>query len=87
MAEKIKFAAVRAGNHIITGETHSECLQISHRAGFPRPDVIFGQGFLTTKWRFVLRREALQIATREGQIVEKHNPQDQLLSEDLEYAE
>ena len=44
---------------------------------------MLGQGFLTTKMRFVLRREALMIAKREGQIVKKHPPEDILLSEDL----
>ena len=87
MAEKIKFAAVRSGNHIITGQNHGECLRIAKDAGFPKPDHTFGQGFLTTEWRWVLRREALAIAEREEQIIKKHAPLDILLSEDLNFAE
>lgn len=41
------------------------------------------QGFLTNLNRFVDREEALIIAAAAGQIVQKHNPQDELHSEDL----
>ncbi len=87
MSEKIKLAATRNGNHIITGQYHGECLKIAKEAGFPKADAKMGQGFLTTKLRFVLRKEALMIAEREGQIVKKHRPYDILLSEDLDFAE
>ena len=87
MIEKIKLAAVRSGDHIISGQNHGECLRIAKEAGFSKPDNKFGQGFLTTKLRFVLRVEALQIATKEGQITKKHRPFDILLSEDLDFAE
>ncbi|KKN70948.1 hypothetical protein LCGC14_0425500 [marine sediment metagenome] len=81
--ERIKCAATRHGDHIIAGAYHGQCLQIARDAGFERPDLKLGQGFLTTNMRFVLRREALFIAEREGQIVKKHPPLDILLSEDL----
>ncbi len=81
--ERIKCAATRHGDHIIAGGNHAECLQIARKAGFERPDYGRGQGFLTTNMRFVLRKEALMIAEREGQIVKKHPPLDVLLSEDL----
>ena len=81
--EKIKCAAIRCGDHIIAGPYHGECLRIANEAGFERPDHKFGQGFLTTNMRYVLRKEALMIAEREGQIVKKHPPLDILLSEDL----
>ena len=42
-----------------------------------------GQGFLTNKMRFVLRKEALMIAIDKDQIGQKHKPDDILLSEDL----
>ena len=87
MSEKIKCAATRNGNHIITGQYHGECLKIAKKAGFPKPDSKMGQGFLTTKLRFVLRKEALMIAEREGQITKKHPPYNILLSEDLDFAE
>ena len=81
--EKIKCAATRHGGHIIVGAYHGECLKIAKEAGFPKADVKMGQGFLTTKLRFVLRKEALMIAEREKQIVKKHRPLDILLSEDF----
>jgi hypothetical protein len=83
MGEKIKCAATRHGDHIIAGLYHGQCLQIARDAGFEKPDDKFGQGFLTTNMRFVLRKEALMIAERENQIVKKHRPLDILLSEDL----
>lgn len=83
MSEKIKCAATRHGDHIIAGSYHGECLKIAGEAGFERCDDRLGQGFLTTKMRFVRRKEALMIAMREDQIKEKHRPKDILLSEDL----
>jgi hypothetical protein len=41
------------------------------------------QGFLTTKGRFVDRKEALKIANRADQIVEKHGHPGLLFSEDM----
>ncbi len=87
MSEKIKCAATRHDGHIITGQCHGECLRIAKEAGFSKADHKMGQGFLTTKLRFVLRKEALLIALRENQIVKKHKPDDILLSEDLDFAD
>ncbi len=87
MSEKIKCAATRHDGHIITGQYHGQCMKIAKEAGFSKADNKMGQGFLTTKLRFVLRKEALMIAEREGQIVKKHPPLDILLSEDLKFAE
>jgi len=84
MSEQVKCAAIRSGPHIICGAYHGECLKIAKDAGFPKPDYKMGQGFLTTKLRFVLRKEALMIAEREEQIVKKHRPFDILLSEDFD---
>lgn len=83
MTEKIKCAATRHGDHIIAGAYHGECFRIAKDAGFEPADEKMGQGFLTTKMRFVLRREALAIAKLNDQIVNKHKPLDILLSEDL----
>ena len=83
MIEAIKCAATRHGDHIIAGENHAECLKIAHAAGFKPADQRMGQGFLTTKLRFVLRKEALMIAEQRDQIRIKHSPKDVLLSEDL----
>ena len=85
--EKIKLAAVRSGGHIITGQNHAECLKTCSELSLPVPDYKLGQGFLTNKLRFVLRKEALLIAIKAGQIREKHSPKDQLLSEDLDYSD
>ena len=61
---------------IATGDDHSECFNKikKHR-------VI--QGFITDRGRFLNRKEALDVAKKAGQIVDKHRPYDQLLSEDL----
>ena len=84
MSERIKCAATRHGNHIIAGPYHGACLKIAGEAGFKKADIMTGQGFLTTKMRYVLRKEALMIAEREGQITKKHRPFDILLSEDMQ---
>ena len=85
MVERVKCAAVRTPEgHIIIGPYHGKCLQTANEAGFENVDSRMGQGFITTKLRFVLRKEALIIAEREGQIVKKHKPDDVLLSEDFE---
>jgi len=81
--ERIKCAATRHGDHIIAGKYHGECLKIAGEAGFEKADYDRGQGFLTNKMRFVLRKEALMIAEDQDQIEHKHNPKDILLSEDL----
>ena len=83
MAEKIKCAATRHGDHIVAGSHHGECLRIAVAAGFERAEHGKGQGFLTTEMRYVDRVEALDIAIREEQIVKKHPPKAILLSEDL----
>lgn len=85
MDERIKCAATRHGDHIIAGKNHAECLKIAQAAGFEKPDNRMGQGqgFLTTRMRFVFRTEALVIAYREGQVGKKHKPEGVLLSEDL----
>lgn len=41
------------------------------------------QGFVTTKGRFVDRREGLRLAERSKQLIRKTQPADQLFSEDL----
>ena len=89
MIERIKCAATRhfggGGSDpvIIGGRDHAYCMAVAKDFGLAPPDPKFGQGFLTDRMRYVLRREALVIAKREGQIVKKHKPDDVLLSEDL----
>jgi hypothetical protein len=73
--ETIVDAAVRV---MAVGKNHAECLRKITGA-------IRQQGFLTNEGRFVDRYEALDIATSAGQLKgrHKHNPLDQLMSEDL----
>ena len=76
--EFIRYAAIRIETRTFTGKNHSECLaKIKKEAK---------QGFLADSYfgsRFVDRKEALQIAEKAGQIINKHSPKNQLLSEDL----
>ena len=82
--ETIKCAALRTGEgHIICGPYHGKCLQAAGEAGFEKLEGKYSQGFMTDRLRFVGRREALVIATKEDQIDKKHPPTDILLSEDL----
>ena len=70
--ERIIFAAIfRLDNCIVLGKDHAECIKKSP----------FGtcktrrQGFLTSKYRFVLRKEAAKIAFDAGQIDKYENDQ------------
>ncbi len=82
--ERIKCAAVRtAEGHIIVGKYHGICYPIIGKAGFTKLESKFGDGFLTSKLRFVMRREALTIAQNAEQIIKKHTPEDILMSEDI----
>lgn len=77
---KIQWAAIRYSSKIFTGANHSECLIAARRS--------CEQGFIavnleTDEQFFVSRKEALRIALAAGQVVKKHNPKDELLSEDL----
>lgn len=76
--EFIRYAAVKVDTSMFTGKNHSECLKQLKAAT--------QQGFLADQYsgsRFVDRKEALEIAIAAGQAIDKHNPQDMLLSEDL----
>jgi hypothetical protein len=84
MTEKIKSAAIMADGHIFTGDRHDLIFRKMSDFGVERLIAIRGkQGFITTLNRFVDRVEALEIATRENQIISKYRPLDQLLSEDM----
>jgi len=84
MEEKIKSAAIMADGHIFVGDRHDLIFRIMSKFGVERLIAIRGkQGFITTLNRFVDREEGLKIAERENQILKKHFPLDQLLSEDM----
>jgi len=76
--EFISCTAVKVNTELFTGKNHSVCLKKLKSAT--------QQGFLADQYsgsRFVNRKEALEIAIAAGQTINKHNPQNVLLSEDL----
>jgi hypothetical protein len=80
--EYISRAAIRFTTDLVTGTNHAVCLAKVKNAT--------EQGFMATEIygtceRFVDRKEALEIAINAGQNIDKHNPKDQLLSEDLRH--
>ena len=81
--ERIICAAVLLdGGKFVVGNFHGCCFA-AQRTFFPDTKEA-QQGFVTSLRRFVGREEALVIANAAGQVVKKHTPLDQLLSEDLE---
>ena len=77
--ERIIFAAIlRLDNCIVFGRDHAECIQKSP----PGTCITINQGFLTSKYRFVKRKEAAKIAFDAGQI-DKWKDGDIILSEQL----
>ena len=79
----IKEAAIMKDGVVYTGRRHNNILCDKSRPfAFLRDGE---QGFVTDEGKFVTREEALVIALQCGQVTmdKKHNPQDQLLSEDL----
>lgn len=52
---------------------------------YPKEFINAEQGFLTSKDRFVDRKEALKIAKKRNQIIRKHGTDNELFSEDLFY--
>lgn len=67
--ERLKFAAIlRRDNCIVFGKDHAECVRKSP----PCTCKTRTQGFLTNKYRFVLRKEAAKIAFDAGQIDKWH---------------
>lgn len=89
--EKILSAAIKfklkpddIGYHIFTGKNHGEIIGLFAHFGIKMVDRHDEtSGFLTTKFRFVDRQEALKIAKENNQIVYKHQPIYELMSEDL----
>lgn len=76
--EFISQAAIKLDFKLFTGKHHGEC--------FKKLKAAVQQGFIADQYsggRFVDRKEALEIAKAAGQIIHKHNPKDELLSEDL----
>ena len=77
-SEFILCAAIRISSRLFTGKHHGECLKKMKSSS--------EQGFLVDSYVgtiFVNRKDALEIAIAAGQTVNKHNPKNELLSEDL----
>ena len=68
----------KEGEILVSRHCHSELLVM-----FPDKFKDAEQGFLTSKCRFVDRKEAFKIANRYNQIVLKHGMPDELYSEDI----
>lgn len=81
----IKEAAIKLDNTIFCGYCHAEAIKEAINTNLYSRDEIRKaiQGFITEDNVFVDRKIALEIARLYMQIVTKHNPQDELLSEDL----
>ncbi len=73
--ELIIFAAIRVGKCIIYGKHHAECIKraVEELKITDRVEAR-GQGFLTSKYRFVHRAEAAQIAIAAEQIDCRRKP-------------
>ena len=90
MRERILCSAVLFKGKIITGYRHSDCIETLEFFNVPQSEMPTNRkdfGFLTSNKRFVSRKEAYEIAYREGQIiygVSAFDPDDrQLISENL----
>ena len=81
--EKIASAAIRKDGIVYPCWAHT-FLEIK-RMNLHAPDDVMKhaeQGFVTSTGRFVDRVEALSIAYNAGQVIHKHHPLDELMSED-----
>jgi len=76
---KIIASALRKNGNIYVGRTHAECFK-QEPIGVLRDAK---QGFLTDTKLFVSRKKALRIAKHYKQVVRKHPPYNELLSEDI----
>lgn len=80
--EYILCAAIKlfVSNSIVCGHRHSDCIQLFCSITGYKITSLDEQGFLTSKNRFVDRREAARIAFEAGQVAELS---DCLISEEL----
>lgn len=76
---KIIASALKQSDNVYVGKRHSDCFIQCERGVLRNAE----QGFYTEKKKFVNRAKALKIARHYNQIVKKHPPYDQLLSEDI----
>lgn len=76
---RIRCAALRKGDKVYIGRYHGEIFSQRPKGELKDAE----QGFVTDSGIFVNRYQALEIAEKAGQIVEKHRPWDKLMSEDF----
>lgn len=76
---KIIASAIRKGDVVYIGSTHADCLKQAPLGALRNAE----QGFLTDTRLFVNRKKALKIAKHYKQIVKKHPPYNELMSEDM----
>ena len=81
MKHPIKHSAIKVGNIVYVGHRHHDCFLVMHNCGVNKIGNV--QGFVDESGAFWNRKEALAIATHFNQIRKKHNPLDELTSEDL----
>lgn len=87
--EKILCAAIKYSGGVILGPNHANCLfMLAEIRGTHASRADDEQGFVTTTNRFVDRKEAYDIAEREGQLTGKNPSRQRILySEFCKYAE
>ena len=78
--ERIVAVAIKTKEEkiLVSRNSHSELIVM-----YPEEFKYAEQGFLTSKCRFVDRKEALKIAEFNNQVVQKHGLKDELYSEDI----
>lgn len=76
---RIVASALRSKDKIYKGKTHADCF-VQEPIGVLK---VAEQGFITDNGTFVNRKLALRIAKHYKQIYIKHEPKNELLSEDL----
>lgn len=84
--EEIFAAAIKDSEgspvHLPRPARHHDIIRAMVDSGHEAP-ITGEQGFVTTRGRFVDRKEGLEIATKAGQLIRKTPPEDVLFSEDL----
>jgi len=80
----IKHAAIKKDGIVYVGSHHAHCISVMAECGLSFPVTKDAeQGFVDEAGNFLDRVSALEVAQAFGQIVKKHHPLDELMSEDL----
>jgi DNA repair protein RadA/Sms len=86
--ERVTEAAIKIGEHVYVmprPARHHDVLKMLYQAGLndEGPSHLNGQGFTTSRGRFVDREEAAQIARAASQLIREPTPANMLTSEDV----